>query len=709
MRQTTFLRTPIRADHQSRLLNLQVAEQALAANPSPTDVYPQTLLINFGIAAGTSEVQIAPLWEGSFRFLADSTDGYPTDPSEVTEANFPQWKLVGDLVLESGVKEMIDMRKAFGTQLPLISPPPSIVRYSKIRLTRDFLFVTMSGLQNVRFIRNGKVVDSKDPQWREKLIIAFLQGQAGVFCNVHNSDPTQDLALQPMPSVSLQPAGSVTTFRVAIANRAPELANQTNWFAPQPEIDDIFADPLADPGFRTRPDWSVDPGHPSHSVISTFALFTSALPAAYATEHGLSTPLRVALTAPRNDGKTYRRIDLLRATAPTTMGNASSYPQRPFPMHQLSWQLIDASEPAESLRIPLSGRLYVPLANGQLGFWANPRFRDNPEIDPEAKLMLSIRTPDNKFLSMPTPAVDLTIGAADSAISLYANLLEYDGTRAWTVIRDKKKLRDQAIAAGEKRWNVTVLKLFINPKPTMITYARVYGLIREAAMRHGLAPEFLHAVFMGEGVGGANGLLEARANMADPPTFEQREFEPIDSITQLGLDWIADDLPTPVGKTPIPTGDQDIALQALLTQHYLDPQFGPTSLVDLDNYRTEAKVLHMTGKPVGWLAAIELVAAEAHARLDMMLRLLDLADRDPDAVSETQRRWLTYVRYNTEMKFDTWMTLGRNLDHWCVRWRRSDRPGGPKDPSFSALEQVTYNSLQHLPVAEWYEQVGVYR
>ena len=113
MRQTNFLRTPIRAEHQNRLLNLQVTEQPLAGNPSPTDIYPQTLLISFGVAAGTSEIQIAPLWEGSFKFLADSTAGYPTDPSQVTEANLPQWNLAGDLVLETGLPDILDLKSAF--------------------------------------------------------------------------------------------------------------------------------------------------------------------------------------------------------------------------------------------------------------------------------------------------------------------------------------------------------------------------------------------------------------------------------------------------------------------------------------------------------------------------------------------------------------------------------------------------------------------
>jgi hypothetical protein len=706
MRQTTFLRTPIRAEHQGRLLNLQVAEQPLAGDPSPTDIYPQTLLITFRVAPGTTEVQIAPLWEGSFKFLADSTAGYPTDPSQVTDANFPQWNLVGDLVLETGLPDIIDLKSAFASQISLISPPPSIVRYSKVRLTRDFLFVTIAGLQDVCLISGGQPVDNTDPLWREKLIIAFLHGQANLYCELHDSDPTQDFALKPMPSVSLQPAGSDTRLKVTIASRAAELANETNWFAPQHEIDDIFADPLADPAFNTRPDWKFDAGHPSHSVISPFALFSSALTTAYASDHGPATPLRVALTAPRADGKKYRRIELLRSTAPPVLGSVSSYPQRPFPMHQLSWQLLeDQAGLVESVRIPLSGRIYVPLANGQHGFFANPRFRPNPEVDADALLTLSTETLADKFLSMPRAAVTLTVGAEDRAVRLYANLLEYDGTRAWVVLRDNDSKRLAAKAAAEKRWNVDVLNLFIRRVSGMAQYSPIYGHIRAAAMRHYLAPEYLHAVVMGEGLGGNTGLLQRIAETVPIPPYKPTEdTKQIDSVRELGLDWIADDL----SGSPIPVENRDIGLQELIEKHFVDStQFDPFVLTNIRTFRTEAHITHWTGDPKGWLTAIELVAAETQARLEMMFHFLENEGRFIANITETQRRFLAYARYNTERNLDTWPQIALQLDRRCSRWVGA-RPSNPNDTTFTAIQRVTYNSLQHLPVAEWYEQVGVY-
>src|SRR5258708_6893770 len=87
MRGSNFLRTPIRADHQSRLQGLTLSEHALIGNPEPGAPYPQSLIIAFTADPGATEVQIAPLWEGVLYFLAEDTTGYPADPSDVTEAS----------------------------------------------------------------------------------------------------------------------------------------------------------------------------------------------------------------------------------------------------------------------------------------------------------------------------------------------------------------------------------------------------------------------------------------------------------------------------------------------------------------------------------------------------------------------------------------------------------------------------------------------
>ena len=56
MRDYHFLRTPIRGDHQSRLVDLEVGEAPLAGDPAPAQVYPQTLELSFEVAPTVTEV-----------------------------------------------------------------------------------------------------------------------------------------------------------------------------------------------------------------------------------------------------------------------------------------------------------------------------------------------------------------------------------------------------------------------------------------------------------------------------------------------------------------------------------------------------------------------------------------------------------------------------------------------------------------------------
>src|SRR5262249_14875147 len=147
MRRDSFLRTPIRGDHQNRLQNIQVSEVALSGNPpAAAPFYPQTLEITFDPAPGVTEVQIAPLWEGTLRFLPESSAGNPTDPAQVTRASFPGWSVTGDLLLLTppSVPGSSSLDEAFAAHVPLVRPAPNVVRYSQVHLTPDFLFTTLT-------------------------------------------------------------------------------------------------------------------------------------------------------------------------------------------------------------------------------------------------------------------------------------------------------------------------------------------------------------------------------------------------------------------------------------------------------------------------------------------------------------------------------------------------------------------------------------
>src|SRR5262245_1670535 len=143
MRTYHFLRTPIRGDHQSRVLDVLVSEAPLEGDPPAGAVYPQTLEISFETVLGVTEVQIAPLWEGMLRFLPESTAGNPTDPADVTPANYPGWAVTGDLVL-STIAGTPGFEEAFADLVPVVGRAPSAVRYSRVSLTEDFLFTTLA-------------------------------------------------------------------------------------------------------------------------------------------------------------------------------------------------------------------------------------------------------------------------------------------------------------------------------------------------------------------------------------------------------------------------------------------------------------------------------------------------------------------------------------------------------------------------------------
>jgi hypothetical protein len=210
MRANGFLRTPIRGDHQARLQNLRGTEVPLAGNPASGTPYPQALEISFDVQQGTTEIQISPVLEGTLLFIPDSTSNNPTDPAQVVEASYPGWSVTGDLLLRAvGVfGGSNELAAVFSQHIPLIAPPPDTFRYSKIRITRDFLFTTVRRLRATGLVFNATAVDSRDPLYHPKLVISFLQGRARVMCRVDPAAPANDDALQPMPAVVLAPAGN---------------------------------------------------------------------------------------------------------------------------------------------------------------------------------------------------------------------------------------------------------------------------------------------------------------------------------------------------------------------------------------------------------------------------------------------------------------------------------------------------------------------
>ena len=674
MRILEFLRTPIRASEESKLQNLNVSEQPLAANPAAGDVYPQTLIISFEVNTGVTEIQIAPLWEGAFIFLADDTTGYPTKPEEVTAENFSKWNLVGDLVLHS-TKKLLDeessIESAFENSVPLIRPAPSSVRYSKVRLTQDFIFTTLANMPRFKFVNSGVKVEKDDPQWLGKVVLGFLRARTDIPCAVHADDPNQDFANNKMPSVHLAADGSATQFRVAIATRAPETGPfYLDWFGPRP-FDTVAGEPLVPPGLEGLLNQRFNPAHPGHSVISAFALYQSAIEFAYAPGYDAEKPIRAALTAPRADGAVYRRIDLIRPPMP---GNAmrSSYPQRPFPQYQFVWEPV-AGGAKESLRIPLTGRLYLPLKDQNYRFWVVARSKDPDVLNAGETLKLSRKDPAKKYIGMPEPIVTYTPEAEDEHEPLYAHLQQYDSRLIWENLLGINP--DEYQKQAKPSWNVTILSLYIFRIAAMMQYAPVYGYIRAAAGRHGLAAEFLHAVFMGEGVGSEHGLIEEHRRNGVP----YQDDEQIDGFQELGLD------------------DVDVNAPALEASGYLDHAIAIRRTNPHTHPNEETPPRNVRCALVkGWEAATEICAAELHSRLDEMLAYC--TSQGIEISTEEERRFLAYMRFNVSPP-----TAKGHVDHIHERMRPWV---GPEPPD---QMDERFNTLQRLAITKWYELSEVYR
>jgi hypothetical protein len=667
MRSANFLRTPIKAAHQASLANIKLSEAPFAADPTPPTTFPQTLSISFDNVAAAASVQITPLWEGALYFLADDPTALPAGVGAVTAASVASMNLVGDVILLS---QGYDLAPAFTANVPGIAPAPSAVRYSKVKMTQEFLFTSMPLVTVATFRSNGVVVKRDDPDWHNKFIFEFLHGRAAVWCNLDATDPTKDFALNAMPIIVLPSVGSTATLNVTIASRTYDVTTPT-WFTARP-YDSIFGVPLVNAAIDTLVDLAFSPHHPSHSVISPLALYALATPTAFVPDDDQTKPLRTTFAAPRTDGKSYWQISVIRPPAP---GVASSWePQRPMPMHALAWQ--DRSSAAvDALRIPLTGRIYLPLANGTYDFW--PIQRAQSPGTPASKLFFTQADTALKYLPLATSKVSKVLSATagiPNSHSLYVSATEFDGKRVFAALMGLTNSKIQQLQdAASTEWNVEVWNLWIYRVASMEPYSIIYGHIVESAGRHGFAPEFLHAVVMGEGLGGSPGWLEAMHTSGIPydPT------QSIDSYAVLGLDQIA------------------ATKSGLVSGKYLDASFLSNIVDQLPGTNERGLVTH-PADILGYETAIELIAAELHSRLDAMQA--HLATLSMAATTEREKRFAAYVRYNTDLSSAQAIVgnLAANLTKWS----------GARPPDES---NARYNTLRRLAISEWYEASGVYR
>jgi hypothetical protein len=664
---TPFLRTPIRADHQSRMTIVAIDEEPIAGDPSPADPYPQTLKLTFTPASASTEIQIAPLWEGDLVFIADSTAGYPSQAADVTVANAQNWPLTGDLVLVT--RDLGGMSAAFRASAPFIDPPPNTVRYSKVVLTTDFLFTTLKQVTRANVVSGGKVIQGSDASFHANLVIKFLMGQASVPCRLHATDPSKDFAALAMPRVALAASGD-TTFRVAMSSRA---SVATNWFTARPEDLTIPGTPAVDPSIDSDAAALFNPAHPLHSFVPPSAFFSRVDAGVVVPDHAAS-PLWASLSVA---GISFRRIDVIRPPIPGKP--VTFFPSRPYPLFQLAWQQ-NGTATIESIRLPLSGRVYLRLIDDSYSFWVSPRTQSPPAVPGDTRFLVSLRQPGKHCIDLPAATVTVALDATVKMFTIFAHLLDYDSARVWQAWVDFGMTYTKFMSKAKAAWNVDVRRwaIYVADTPAaslaMKDYSPIHGFIRASAGRHGLAPEFLHAVFMGEG---ANVALDRMRSLHQP--FDPNEA--LSGFVDLGLDRIWADLPDLIAN-----GYIDASFQAKLTNESTGfPNEDGVTIVD-------------SGTVAGWEAAIEFTAATLDARLDEMVGRVG---KSRDNISDLQRRWLAYFRFNSYTEV--------NLQRAAAQVNAQVKTWVGPPPAGPGYNNVAWIALQRVAVSTWYEDAGAYR
>jgi hypothetical protein len=700
MRRDAFLRTPILADHLSRIQNVQVAEVPLAGDPGGLP-YPQTLEISLEAVPGATEVEIALPWEGWLKFLPDSAAGRPTAVPDVLRSRVSSWPLEGDLLLRVGFADYWSsgLDEPFKTHLPRITPIPNVVRFSKVLLTEAFLFDTLGAVApKYRFHLDGALVAANDPAWLEKLIIALLDGKAVVPFRQHADDPTKDATMQTMPVVPLVPAG-VRTLRITMASESEQLLSAT-WFTQNPALDAISGENLVPPALANFEAQQHNPAHPNFSVIPARAVFAFAPDAAYAPGHGMANPIRAALSAALPVGATYRDLSVVR---PPIVGEAvGSDGRRPYPMYQLCWRGAVAANRG-SIRLPLSGRLYLPLVDDTYTFWVIPRSADPLVVAAGDHIRLSLAAPaPARYIGVPATTVSVPMAGVNT-VEIYAHARDYDGRMAWEGYKRVQPRRNRLQQDAKRDWGMpgvdcppgqNVCRWFIPITAAREPYKALYGYIRESAGRHGLAPEFLQVIFFGEGT------LDALTPVFDPS-------QAINAFGFAGLDLILyrtnrlGALVPTVPAAATAAGDADEIAEYsfdLVANGYLDAATaanvvatGATNVNEIGRTIFDATI-------TGWGTAIELMAAELHARLDEMIAYL-VAQVPPVAVTEeNQRRYLAYIRFNSRPA-----TAKGHADHLLNRVKKWTA-AIPADNM-----NANFNAVQRLAIAQWHDRAGAYR
>ena len=678
MRDVQYLRAPLK---KATLAGVTAAEAPPpAANPTSADPAAHALIFEFPYEANL-EIALV-LGSGSLRFVAGRPDQLPRSPGSIVRGAMSPWPLTGALVLHL---QSLLVPTGLRRDLPFLGDVPSLVRYESVQLTESFLFDTALALGNFIFWHGGRkiVVRSGQPRrpdllWREKLLFEFLHGRALVGAPLHPADPALDFSERAMPVVPAPEGGTLARLRISFANRSHHPESPT-WFERR-EYDAAglaSIGPLVHPSLDSAVARAADPRHPAHSPIPAALVLGAAPDSAWVAGHR-AHGFRAAAQRVLSAGAPYRRLQFVRPPIPGV--TEPDEQRRAFLTHRAVVEPAAGAGRTETA-LPLDGSVYVRLADGTYRVRTVGRWEPDgtPSEPGHTGLALSRpRVAPARVGAFPAPAVEVPLGSADRVATLIVSGQGFDGGLVWDRVKrlGAKRLRTFQAKAS----NALNMRFRLNPGSTpAIMPARtipvrdlfephrpIYGMIRDAAARHGLTPEFLLAAFMGEGVFLIK-FLERGGLTTLPFAATEEEFV---GERDLGADWIADNLvdfagdPIDVPGSAIGRTDllehPDIGLQHLLEHGYIDPaRFNHTHLDQIYGFTNEAGVAHFTARFRGWERAIELIAGLLHARLDQIL--VD-ANRPPAELPEQTLEFLSYVRYHGDLPTGNWRVIARQLD-----------------------------------------------
>ncbi|MCK5244021.1 MAG: hypothetical protein KAJ90_02040 [Desulfobacterales bacterium] len=743
---THYLRAPVKPTGLEPE-EIEIIDTPPTGNLNEHGASPQALTLTFRRPhSDESDIQIAPAFEGWLAFIPApylSATDLPQTPAQcdyyaILRRNY---RLEGTLILNQySFSSGIAM-----SDVPLLGEPVNFASYESVRLTYEFLhrslgrspLVSMDDYAGIPSDVNGGI---------NRLIFEFIHGRAQVLSKFDDYPMNDFAASENMPVVADRyPTASMLKLDFTMSTRSTAGIDPA-WFNMRVHdnsgITDVSGNDI--PGTALIPQWmsqatnsEFSPKHPNHSPVPPRMLFAKAKTDAWVDQH-IDHPVRLKALEPLPGNKQYRRITVQRAPLP--MASVTHDERRQFPMYRL----IIRTPNAETIcaQIPLNGHLYLPLSDGDHRFTAIPRW-----LAPETSnvgagdMKLSQPSSAGKIIDMPKNAIDITIDAANTSVALYATTAKYDGQRIWDNLisssvygdleghrlttANRLKLRATTISPGGDIDLPNPIEPLLDHDPA---HSAIFGFIRQSAAAHNLAPEFLYAVIFGEAIGdkirSASSTLNYDASALIPGT-------------DLGLYWIGDGLPG----NPVTGGaTADIGLAHLLSQGYLDVEhFNLTMLQNVSQITAGMGTGHICADIPGWEVAVELVAAQLHARLDEMLAQYvagptntltgspcsgdgtTLDHRRNLSPTEDMRRFMAYVRYSTERGDMVWEQMAHYLGCYIDTtgsarpWDMKDTTGALRYPttsmasSFSPFERIHFNALKRLAVAEILELVGVFR